>query len=308
MTVTRGDGRFLLRRLGIVSMLTALVSLLATAGGLSLLPYAGAAGQWVLGAAGGAVAVAAFAFGRLVILRRPGARRVGFVAAGMALAAAVLFGLLALARPEAGGYFVACLAVLAAYAAFVSHRLAFWPSGEIADEPRVSLGIFLSYRRDDSRESVGRIHDHLCQAFVPERIFLDVERQSAGADYREVIGTALDQSEVVLVVIGPAWLTLAGADSRPRIDDTEDMVRLEVEMALARGQNVVPLLVQGARMPSAAQLPAPLAPLAYRNALPVRPDPDFRGDVLRLVEALRALAQVAARERTRAAGAATSLR
>ncbi|HAG77044.1 MAG TPA: toll/interleukin-1 receptor domain-containing protein, partial [Thauera sp.] len=75
----------------------------------------------------------------------------------------------------------------------------------------VSLGIFLSYRRDDSRESVGRIHDHLCQAFVPERIFLDVERQSAGADYREVIGTALDQSEVVLVVIGPAWLTLAGA-------------------------------------------------------------------------------------------------
>ncbi|HAG77043.1 MAG TPA: toll/interleukin-1 receptor domain-containing protein, partial [Thauera sp.] len=83
-------------------------------------------------------------------------------------------------------------------------------------------------------------------------------------------------------------LTLAGADGRPRIDDTEDMVRLEVEMALARGQNVVPLLVQGARMPSAAQLPAPLAPLAYRNALPVRPDPDFRGDVLRLVEALRA--------------------
>jgi hypothetical protein len=291
--MTGGDGRIGLRRLGIVSMLMALASLLATAGGLSLLPYSGPAGQWVLGVTGGAAAFAAFAFGRLVILRRAGARRVGFVAAGMAVVAAVLFGLLALARPEAGGYFVAFLTAEAAYAAFVSRRLAFWPSGEIADEPRASLGIFLSYRRDDSRESVGRIHDHLCQAFDPARIFLDVERQAPGADYRAVIGRALDQAEVVLVVIGPAWLTLAGADGRRRIDDAEDMVRLEVEMALARDQNVVPLLVQGATMPSAAQLPAALGPLAYLNALPVRPDPDFHADVLRLVAALRAQAQAA---------------
>lgn len=308
MTMTSGDDRVVLRRLGIVSMLVVLASLLATAGGLSLLPYADPAGQWLLGVTGGAVAVVAFIFGRLVILRRAGARRVGFFAAGMAVVAAVLFGLLALARPEAGAYFVACMAALAAYAAFVSHRLALWPSGEIADEPRKSLGIFLSYRRDDSRETVGRIQDHLCQAFAPERIFLDVERQSAGADYRKVIGSALDEAEVVLVVIGPAWLTLVGADGRPRIDDTEDMVRLEVEMALARDLNVIPLLVQGARMPSAAQLPASLVPLAYRNALPVRPDPDFRADVLRLVEALRAQAQPGARERRLATGAAASRR
>ena len=69
------------------------------------------------------------------------------------------------------------------------------------------------------------------------------------------------------------------------------MVRIEVESALQRGKHVIPVLVQGATMPADEALPAALAPLAFRIASPLRPDPDFGTDLLRLVDALRAHAE-----------------
>ena len=279
------------RRLGLVSMLLAVACLLGTAGALMLLPYAGPAGQVIVGGAGLAVAGAAFAFGRMISLRRPGVRRIGFVAVGLAAASAVLFALLAVARPEAAAYFLAWLVVHLAYAGFALHRLVRWPTGEMADEPPVALGIFISYRRDDSRETVGRLHDALSRGFDPACIFLDVAGQVPGEDYRTVIGRALDAAEVVLVVIGPRWLDITDAEGRRRLDDPEDMVRIEVESALQRGKQVIPVLVQGATMPADEALPATLVALAFRMASPLRPDPDFRTDLLRLVDALRAHAQ-----------------
>jgi hypothetical protein len=265
--------------------------LLGSAGALMLLPYAGPAGQVIVGGAGLAVAGAAFAFGRMISLRRPGVRRIGFLALGLAAASAVLFALLAVARPEAAAYFLAWLAVHLAYAGFALHRLVRWPTGEMADEPPVALGIFISYRRDDSRETVGRLHDALSRGFDPACIFLDVAGQVPGEDYRTVIGRALDAAEVVLVVIGPRWLDITDAEGRRRLDDPEDMVRIEVESALQRGKQVIPVLVQGATMPADEALPATLVALAFRMASPLRPDPDFRTDLLRLVDALRAHAQ-----------------
>ena len=278
------------RRLGLLSMLLAVACLLGTAGALVLLPYAGPAGQGIVGGAGLAVAGAAFAFGRMISLRRPGVRRVGFVAVGLAAAAAVLFALLAVARSGAAAYFLAWLVILLAYAGFALHRLVRWPTGEIADEPPVELGIFISYRRDDSRETVGRLHDALRRGFDASRIFLDVAGQVPGEDYRALIGRALDAADVVLVIIGPRWVGIADAQGRRRLDDAEDMVRIEVESALERGKPVIPVLVQGATMPADEVLPVSLAPLAFRIASPLRPDPDFHSDLLRLVAALRARA------------------
>ena len=108
--------------------------------------------------------------------------------------AAVLFALLAVARPEAAAHFLAWLAILLACAGFALHRLVRWPTGE--------LGIFISYRRDDSRETVGRLHDALRRGFDASRIFLDVAGQP-GEDYRAPIGHARDAADVVLVIIGP---------------------------------------------------------------------------------------------------------
>lgn len=67
------------------------------------------------------------------------------------------------------------------------------------------------------------------------------------------------------------------------MDHADDWVRIEIESALKRGIPVAPVLIDGAQLPKADELPTSLADLAYRNALSVRPDPDFHPDVDRLL-------------------------
>jgi hypothetical protein len=177
--------------------------------------------------------------------------------------------------------------VLLAYAALATHRLVRWPTGDLWDQPKSSLAVFISYRREDSRETVGRIHDHLRQPFEEQHLFLDVDRQAAGEDYRMVISRALERADVLLAVIGTSWLAVADREGRRRLDDPEDIVRIELETAFKHNLRVIPVLIEGASMPSTVDVPPSLQPLCYRTALPVRPDPDFKNDLQRLVVALR---------------------
>ena len=287
MTPSRFNDTRSLRRLSQLSLLFAMGGLVATAGALTLLPDATAAGQWILGATGVVSSGATFLFGMMISLRKPLARRTGFAVIAVILPTAVLFGLLAYVSPESAWVFTAWSIALLGYVAFATHRLVRWPTGTLSDEPPSSLGIFISYRRQDTLETVGRILDHLSQAFERERLFLDVDRQAAGDDYRTVISRALAQSEVVLVVIGMEWLDAATREGRRRLDDPDDMVRIEIETALERNLRVVPVLVEGASVPPPARLPVSLQPLSFRTAMQLRPDPDFETDLLRLVDALR---------------------
>jgi len=65
------------------------------------------------------------------------------------------------------------------------------------------------------------------------------------------------------------------------------MVRIELETAFERHLLVIPVLIEGASMPGATDVPPSLQPLCYRTAVPVRPDPDFKMDMQRLVAAVR---------------------
>ena len=71
-----------------------------------------------------------------------------------------------------------------------------------------------------------------------------------------------------------------------RIDDPNDYVHIEIRAALERDIPVIPVLVERANMPQDKDLPEPLRPLAFRNAISVRPDPDFHNDMHRLCHAL----------------------
>jgi hypothetical protein len=277
-----------LRRLAQVSILFAVASLLATAGALMLLPNAAASGQWIVVAAGATVSVSAFVFGMMISLHKPLARWTGFALLAVAFPTAVLFGLLAYVVPESASIFSAWTVVLLAYAAFATHRLVRWPTGDLWDQPKSNLALFISYRHQDSRETVGRIHDHLRQAFEEDRLFRDVDRQAPGEDYRIVIGRALERADVVLAMIGTRWLAVTDREGRRRLDDPEDMVRIELETAFERNLRVIPVLIEGANMPTAVDVPLSLRPLCYRTAVPVRPDPDFKMDMQRLLVALRA--------------------
>lgn len=143
--------------------------------------------------------------------------------------------------------------------------------------------VFISYRREDSAPSAGRIYDRLVGRFGKDAVFKDVDSIPYGADFRGYINQVLAQCAAQVVIIGPSWLGAADAQGSPRLANPADFVRIEVETALQRGIAVIPVLVQGASMPAPNLLPPSVAPLAYRNAVYIRNDPDFDGDVQRLV-------------------------
>ncbi|MBI5247839.1 MAG: toll/interleukin-1 receptor domain-containing protein [Elusimicrobia bacterium] len=148
--------------------------------------------------------------------------------------------------------------------------------------------VFVSYRRQESQDVTGRICDRLQQALPKTDIFRDVDSIPMGQDFRKVLESAVAGCDVVLVVIGPAW-TSAAVEGRRRLEDPNDYVRIEVETALRRGIPVVPLLVANAGMPKENELPETLREFVFRNARSVRPDPDFHGDMDRLVRELKTL-------------------
>src|SRR5262249_30636629 len=146
----------------------------------------------------------------------------------------------------------------------------------------VAMRIFVSYRREDASAWAGRLSDALAARFGEQNVFHDVVTLRPGEDFTDAIDSALSTSDVVLAVIGPAWLTAANADGEPRLLTSDDYVRAELAAALAHTKQVVPVLVGGAPMPAAAQLPDELKPLAQRQAV-VLDDATWRHDVDRLI-------------------------
>ena len=145
--------------------------------------------------------------------------------------------------------------------------------------------IFLSYRRQDSQSATGRLADDLEARFGDERVFRDREI-AAGDDFVEAIRRSVESSTVVLVVVGAHWLAATDGQGRRRLDDPGDFVRLEIELALAGGVAIVPVLVEGAKMPAAAELPPSLAAFARCQAVELS-DPRWRFDVETLIASLQ---------------------
>jgi hypothetical protein len=81
-----------------------------------------------------------------------------------------------------------------------------------------------------------------------------------------VLQQALQGAQVVIVVIGRRWLAASGLSSSNRLHHSEDYVRIEVEMALSQQLPVIPVLVEGASMPAASDLPESIRPLAFHQA------------------------------------------
>ncbi len=147
------------------------------------------------------------------------------------------------------------------------------------------MKIFLSYRRDDTSGYAGRLADGLCERFGAPNIFRDVDSIPAGTNFVNVINEAVASCDVLVAVIGREWLTATNSSGRRRLDDPEDFVRLEIAAALDRDIPVVPVLVEGATMPSPKALPPALAELSHQNALEVS-DTRWDYDLGRLVKAI----------------------
>ncbi|MEK6478816.1 toll/interleukin-1 receptor domain-containing protein [Catalinimonas sp. 4WD22] len=126
--------------------------------------------------------------------------------------------------------------------------------------------IFISYRRQDTAGESGRLADSLKQHYDPSQIFMDIDTIEPGVDFVDVINRGVSSCEVLLAIIGPDWVNITDAQGNRRLDDENDFIRLEIATALKRNIRVIPVLVDGAKMPTREQLPADLATLSRRNA------------------------------------------
>jgi hypothetical protein len=125
--------------------------------------------------------------------------------------------------------------------------------------------IFISYRRSDAEGEAGRLYDDVVRLFGSGSVFMDVSDIHPGKDFRQVLTDNVSKCTVLLAIIGPNWTSVTDASGARRLEQPNDFVRLEVGAALARGIDVIPVLVHGARMPTVAELPEDLQNLAYRN-------------------------------------------
>src|SRR5919199_1178017 len=146
--------------------------------------------------------------------------------------------------------------------------------------------VFISYRREDAEGQAGRLFDDLVMHFGEDSVFMDVAGIEPGRDFRRAIDEHVASCGVLLALIGRSWIDARDEAGRRRLDDPLDFVRLETAAALKRDIPVIPVLVRGASMPRADQLPADLAELAYRNAVELT-HARWDSDVQVLIKALR---------------------
>lgn len=145
--------------------------------------------------------------------------------------------------------------------------------------------IFISYRRSEAAFPAGALGRDLRRRFGDSRVFRDREDIGGGAMWRQKILSEIDHDAVLLVLIGPHWLTPAAGKDQSRLHDPNDTVRMEIADGIRDGATLIPVLLDGAPMPAAEQLPENLRVLCEVNALQLR-DADWQHDVERICETL----------------------
>ncbi len=160
-------------------------------------------------------------------------------------------------------------------------------------------GIFISYRQADAKAWAIALRDGLAQVFGEDQVFLDKDTLHAG-NWRRQIHLALERCTVVLLVVGPRWLTILDEQNRPRISLAEDVHHQEIALALDRsGVTVIPVLVDDASMPRAEQLPTDLQSLCDQQAFKIDDSQARRkADLEVLIQNIQAIGGLKARAGT----------
>jgi hypothetical protein len=159
----------------------------------------------------------------------------------------------------------------------------------------MSRKIFISYRRADAADFTVALYNQLREHFHESYLFKDINAIQPGQQFAKVLEDALGNCAVVLVVIGPTWISENGQ----RLFEERDWVRQEVAMALARNLRVIPVLINGTPMPTKEQLPEDLHGLIQRQAQLID-NSRFEYDVAQLAQAIHDL--VPTRKRVKPSG------
>jgi formylglycine-generating enzyme required for sulfatase activity len=157
-----------------------------------------------------------------------------------------------------------------------------WGSGSAAGK------IIINYRRVESLKDAQHLKTLFDKTFGAERVFLDVRGIDGGANWLQTLERQVAASAAMVVLIGKDWTNLKDKHGNRRLDDPNDFVRFEISQAPQRNLPIVPVSVDGAAVPEAAQLPGNLVPLSLLQAMPLRTE-SFTQDAQAIAERLRVL-------------------
>lgn len=150
----------------------------------------------------------------------------------------------------------------------------------------MATNIFISYRKDDSKWNTQLLYDRLTKYFPEKLLFKDFNTIKAGEDYRVSINKALNKCHILLVIMGKNWLNAKDEKGAERLQNSEDLVRIEIATALARNIRVIPVLFDNITIPSKILLPEDLWALSLRQSVSVS-ETNFDYDIKHLADAIK---------------------
>ena len=124
--------------------------------------------------------------------------------------------------------------------------------------------IFVSYRRADTQEIADLLYERLALQFGASNVFMDRADIEHGERWRDAVTRQITAADMFIVLIGPTWLEALRARAKQ-----DDVLRSELTSALEHRKQIIPVLVDGAAMPYAGQLPPEVRGLIEYQALPL---------------------------------------
>jgi len=122
--------------------------------------------------------------------------------------------------------------------------------------------IFISYRREDHPHAAARVAAELQRLLPDFEVFIDVDGIRPGEDFGAKLDRELEDCAYLLVIVGKKWIGRPRSRTKPpKIADSGDWVRREIVTSLNRKIPVVPILIDGAKLPPVHDLPDDLKPL-----------------------------------------------
>lgn len=155
--------------------------------------------------------------------------------------------------------------------------------------------IFISYRREDTKEVVTHLAQRLKDRYGSDKIFVDFNDIAPGADWPETLRQQLNACKVVLGVVGSGWgdarfpANTGKRSNRLRLDDRDDWVRQELCTAVqrwkAKSAALIVVTVDGATLPETGW-ECELDELGNVQQASLRNQKDFERDFEALCQAL----------------------
>lgn len=152
----------------------------------------------------------------------------------------------------------------------------------------MARNVFINYRRSQNLKDAQLLENTLQNTFGASHVFLDTSKISGGKDWLHTLEAHVDASDAMVALIGKNWAGAVDETGARRLDNPDDFVRFEIARALLRKIPVLPVLVDGAAMPTAAELPRSLLPLLFQQAMLLRAE-SFQDDAAKIAERLKDL-------------------